>query len=421
MRYLLPALLAFSSALHAAEESEAGKPKKLPAVSVLPDGSELQGVLIPRHNENFELVSSLRAKLITLVNDEMIEGKKVLVDFYNPDGSKRAHIDLAKCSFNQDQGMLSSSDPVTIESDKFRAKGSGIHYAFQQGEGFLTGPAITWITPPSEETSMNTRPSLISAASIALLSQISVAAPENDIDAKTAHAEATKVTRTTLSEDLEKSKAAIEQTKAFLVQAEIANQEGAAPELPEAKPLNIQPDPKDTVISCDGGMYFDADKGVFVYLKNVRVKDPRFELTGANELKIFLSQKPEKKKKDPKNPDEDQKDKKDEKDKKDPEKKSEGLDIGSKFGEVERIIATGAVRLVQTEVEKGKQPIEASGAIFTYHPSTGEIVLSGGYPWVKQGTTFMRAQEPNLILRIQKSGSFDTEGKWDVGGRLNQD
>ena len=74
--------------------------------------------------------------------------------------------------------------------------------------------------------------------------------------------------------------------------------------------------------------------------------------------------------------------------------------------------------ITQKQVEKGKQPVQASGAIFTYRPGTGEIVLSGGYPWVKQGTTFMRAKEPNLNLRIQKSGSFITEGNWDMGGNI---
>ena len=88
--------------------------------------------------------------------------------------------------------------------------------------------------------------------------------------------------------------------------------------------------------------------------------------------------------------------------------------------DVERIVATGAVRILQKQTEAGKQPVEASGAIFSYHPATGEIVLSGGYPWVKQGTNFMRAKQPNLSLRIHKNGSFVTEGNWDMGGTLNQ-
>ena len=32
----------------------------------------------------------------------------------------------------------------------------------------------------------------------------------------------------------------------------------------------------------------------------------------------------------------------------------------------------------------------------------------------------MRAKQPNLNLRILKTGSFVTEGNWDMGGNLEQ-
>jgi lipopolysaccharide export system protein LptA len=154
-------------------------------------------------------------------------------------------------------------------------------------------------------------------------------------------------------------------------------------------------------VTCDGGMYFDADDGVFVYLRNVVVKDPRFDLSGAHELKVFLGKKP------------------DEKTQKNASQKSaDGKGVGARFGDVERIVATGAVRVLQKQTEPGKLPVEASGAIFTYHPKTGRIHLQGGYPWVKQGTNFMRAKEPKLSLRIEKDGSFVTEGRWDMRGKI---
>jgi hypothetical protein len=135
------------------------------------------------------------------------------------------------------------------------------------------------------------------------------------------------------------------------------------------------------------------------------VADPRFSLNGANELKIFLAKKPEQPATDKSKSGGD---------------KNPSMALGEKFGDVERIVATGAVRILQKQPEAGKEPVEASGAIFTYHIGSGEIVLTGGYPWVKQGTTFMRANQPNLSLRIQKNGSFVTEGNWDMGGNLDQ-
>jgi lipopolysaccharide export system protein LptA len=148
-------------------------------------------------------------------------------------------------------------------------------------------------------------------------------------------------------------------------------------------------------------MYFDADEGVLVYLKNVTVKDPRFELSGANELKIFLGKKTETKE--------------------DSKPKSDSPANKKRYGSVERIVATGAILIDQKAAEPGKEPIKASGALFTYNVKTEQIILSGGYPWITQGKTYMRAKEPNLVLRIfPKTGSFVTEGNWDMGGNLEQ-
>jgi hypothetical protein len=168
-------------------------------------------------------------------------------------------------------------------------------------------------------------------------------------------------------------------------------------------------------------MYFDSDAGVLVYLKNVVVKDPRYDLSGADELKIFFAKKPVEAKPaestplaatetaSPAPPDA-----------KTNAKSPLGGDIGAKFGDVERIVATGAVRIDQKPVA-GKEAIKASGRVFTYHLKEDRIILSGGYPWFTQGTTYMRAKKPNLTLQLfPKTCSFNTQGEWEMGGNLEQ-
>jgi lipopolysaccharide export system protein LptA len=315
---------------------------------------------------------------------------------------------------DQATGLLEAGGGVTLRGDRIEADGTGLIYHMEKAKGFLTGPAETRIRA-NTETTMNhprslTRPA-VALAGAALLTAASAAPPAALTEAEKsaiaadaaptapAHAKATEAARTSLRAELAAAAEATQAAAAFLEEAGIAGNGSDTPAIPPpAEPLKVEPGPADTVVKCDGGMYFDADAGVFVYLKNVRVNDPRFALSGANELKIFLAKKSE-------SPD------------KKEEKKSA---FGSGFGDVERVVATGAVRILQKQPEPGKEPIEASGAIFTYHPPTGEIVLTGGFPWVKQGANFMRANEPQLSLRIQKSGSFITEGNWDMGGRLDQ-
>lgn len=413
LRAIIPFLIALAPTLAAAEITPAAPRKKLSAVSLLPDGSQLQGVMFPRYDENHRLVGMLKAKAMTLVNAETIAGETVFIEFFNPDESPRGHVNLTKAVFNQAKGMLESTETVIMQSERLKAMGTGLYYAFNQGTGFLIGPVITWIQTPAA-TPMHSNHSPLRATALAGLSLIAqplaaspppavtpaeLAAIQKDAAPTTAVAnESMTRVKAELATDTSAADAAAKDAKAFASQAGIANTL-TAQAAPIEQALHIKPGPEDTVISCDGGMYFDADAGILVYLKNVRVADPQFSLTGANELKIFLAPKPAKSPKA-----------------NEPKSKT---GLSGKFGQVERIVANGTIRIVQKQPEAGKEPIEASGAIFTYHTKTGQIVLSGGYPWVKQGPTFMRANQPNLSLRILKTGSFVTEGNWDMGGPLN--
>ena len=370
--------------------------------------------MLPRYDENRNLTGVLKAETMTLVSDDVVAGESVSIEFFNPDRSPRGRIDLVRTLLDQGKGLMRAQEKVTIQADRIHARGNGLVYSFEQGEGFLIGPAITRIQAVTE-TTMNSSSTPLRTAAVAIAASATLAAappapltPEQsaaiEADAAPAantHAQARESARGNLRSDLESSAAATAAATAFLEQAELLPDGPTTPPDP-AQPLDFKTGPADTVISCDGGMYFDADAGVFVYLKNVRVADPRFSLSGANELKIFLSKEPAKPATG----------------KSSDEKPSMG--IGAKFGDVQRIVATGAVRILQKQPQAGKEPVEASGAIFTYHIGSGEISLTGGYPWVKQGTTFMRANQPNLSLRIQKNGSFVTEGNWDMGGALNK-
>jgi lipopolysaccharide export system protein LptA len=417
LRAILPVLFLLTPAVHAVEQAAVPQlpKKKATAISLLPNGSELDGVMLPRYDSEHRLAGVLKSRKMTLVTDELIAGEDVSIEFFNPDRSPRGRVDLLKALFNQNKGLLEARESVTIRSDRILAIGTGLTYAFGQGEGFLSGPASTRILQAPTETTMNSSSTPLRSAAVSMLASATlIAAPpaalsEDDkaaiqADAAPAaptHATASREAKEELRATLDASAAATAAATAFLEEAELAA--GKTDAVPEpAAPLDVKPGPGDTIITCDGGMYFDADEGVFVYLKNVRVADPRFTLSGANELKVFLGKKPAASTEKTTTA----------------EKPATGL--GAKLGDVERIVATGAVRILQKQPEAGKEPVEASGAIFTYHVGSGEIVLSGGYPWVKQGNSFMRAKQPNLNLRIHKNGSFVTEGNWEMGGNLNQ-
>jgi lipopolysaccharide export system protein LptA len=396
--------------------------KKIAATSLLPDGSQLKGVMLPRYDENRKLVGVLKAEAMTLMSENQIAGANVSVEFFNANETSRGRIDLKQAIFYNDQGILVAREPVEIKSDRLLAAGNGLYYSFDENRGFLLGKTTTTITARPEMTMNSTHPRLRATALIgmSLATQNIDAAPPPEINAVEKAAiqadavpmapradAASQEARITLAKDLEDSVAASSAAQSFLVQADLpATPAGSIPA--PNKPLDIKSGVNDTVINCEGGMYFDPDEGVFVYMKNVTVKDPRFNLSGANEVKIFFGKKPAKNTSKPTE-----------------NKKSDtskiGGNIGANLGDVERIVATGAVLIEQKATSGDKEPIKASGAIFTYHIKEDQITISGGFPWVLQGSRYMRAKEADLTLRISpKENTFITRGNWETGGNLEQ-
>ena len=351
---------------------------------------------------------------MTLIDPEHVQGENVLIRFYKPDRTLRGKVALKNALFDQVNSRLSAKEPVEITSDRLTAKGTGLVYAFQEGVGFLRGPANTRISAPPT-ISMNANP-FASAALVALCLAPSplIAAPpafvtDEEISAIKAQMasvqpETEKLNasaQTALAADIAEGDKASAAAVAFINTSGLETVATGEPEkVPEPKPLDVNPGADDTVITCDGGMYFDADEGVLVYMKNVVVKDPRFDLKGANQLKVFFDKKPE--------------------DKEGADKKDGGKAEGpvANFGDVRKLIAEGAVVLNQKAVN-GKDPVQASGSVLTYDIPTGEIIIHGGFPWVKQGAYFARAMEANLTLRLLNDGSFSTQGNWQMGGNLN--
>lgn len=418
-------LLLSAGILHA--ENSVSKAAKNP-MEFLPNGSVLHDVLLPRYDKDRKLVGDLKAEIMTLINPEKIEGENVFIKFYNPDRSLRGNVQLKKAIFNQTTSYLRADEPVKITSDKLVAKGSGLIYDLQNGQGFFIGPATTWISYTEPLTSM--RPTTNQTAAFLALCfapSLAIAAPPANVseaelaEIKTAAASTrpeldskSNTVEATLKADLAAGKAASDAAHSFVKTGKL---EGISTEpAEEGAPLEVAPGPDDTIIKCDGGMYFDAEAGVLVYLKNVSVADPRFTLTGADELKIFFD------KKEPKKPAPSDKKDTDEKegDRKKATKKPEASGPTANFGDVKKLIATGTVRFVQKSVD-GKEPIEASGGILTYNVPTKEIIISQRYPWVKQGSFYARAKQPNLTLRLLNDGSYTTKGEWEVGGNLKLD
>lgn len=447
MRFTFSTLLLLAPGLFAAEEPQRsgtprtlipGKPimeedsssQPIPAISLLPEGSILEKVMLPRYDKNRKLASVLRCEEMTLVTTDLISGKTVSIESFNPDRTPKAKIDLATALFDQKKNLLKADGAVALASDRFNAEGTGLVYALDQQRGFLKGPVTTTIIQAPATAMNRTSPAirataLFSASFLPLVAAPPTVAPEELAKIEQAAApmagkaaEANKEARTGLRAALEASEAANKATLEFLDQADLlaANSNASDTPVPEAKPLELPVDPTQTKIDSKG-LYFDSPNNVVVFLKDIVVNDPGYHLTAANELKIFFDKKaPAKAAKkeaeavDPATP----------ADSKKTEKKNSLSFGGGNFGDPRTIIATGAVRVLQKNAPAGKQAAEASGAMFHYDLATGTVTVSGGFPWFRQGTTALRAGKAGAWIRIDKNYniSSDPNGQWTVIGSL---
>ena len=160
LRRRLPALLLLATTgLGAAAPGQAlatDEPteKKASALSLLPHGSVLEGVILPRYDEQRRLINALKIGILTLIDDDSVDGRSVAVEFYEATGTLRGRIDLAQPRYHQGETRLRADESVTILFDRFAASGNGLVFYQQRSEGFLGGPLRNWIFPQALEIPM---------------------------------------------------------------------------------------------------------------------------------------------------------------------------------------------------------------------------------------------------------------------------
>lgn len=367
----------------------------LPAMEMLVEGSILQKILLPQYDEQHHLSSVLRADKLVLVDDETIDAEAVRIEFYHPDRSLKAGIDL-KTARLHDQRLLRSSDPVTLASDDFTATGTGIVYEIDRSRGFLHGPA-TARTLIDTRTSMNMpRPRHFGAAGLALVAAGALNAQEPETlsdqemqgldrlagsqehlaDEATEAADVQIETTETLAGEADAS------LKDFLAKAAVEMKEGPTPDL-----TSKVPDPEvekefklPASIQAKKGIFFDSESGVLVFLESVDIDHPEFTLTGADEVKVFMEQ-------DESSPD-------------DEDEKENGVLADAKFGDPARIVATGTVVVERKKLQPGDKAAKASGRQMVMDLNSNELIIRGGQPWIISDTANGRVVDPKGYIMI---------------------
>ena len=440
---------------------------------MLRDGSILKGVTLPSYDRSLKLTSVVRADEMVIVSEERINAKNMLIEMFDDNGVPDARIAMKRARYLPSRKMLISDEPVSILSNKLTANGSALVFDTAKTRGFLHGP-VKAVTELDLQTSMNAKPARHAFAAGALLMAAATPLPAQEPKEPTAaerfaelrlkpeelqqiSAEAASK-KAELSETSGSAKAAMDLVDSESEDARVTMNgffrvaaltslmaEPAPPASGEAVPLPPIPEnPLKTTITSKDGAYFDSAAGLAIFLKDVEVKNPEFQLKGADELKIFMTPEPEEdenpKPKDKGAPEGAAADKKPAGDPSKPkasgkpaaetveitpelaEKMRAGKEAAAKlgkqgdkadFGDVKRLVATGVVEIFyqpkKTSDGKEQEPIMASARTVVYDIEKEQIILRGGSPWVLKGKDLQRVNGEDAYWLISTKNGEPTK------------
>jgi lipopolysaccharide export system protein LptA len=417
------------------EAAEANENTGFLAGSLLPNGSILKDVLLPSYDKNLKLTSTVRAEQLVIVDRETIDAKNMVIEMFDDKDQPSGRIAMKTAHYLRPKDLLTSDEPVSVVTSNLKADGSGLVFDIDKSRGFLHGP-VTAITTIDTRTSMNARPVRNALAAGALLMASTGVVPAQEPPKPSTDAERFAELRLTPA-DLEKIAADATSKKSQVTATEVDTDaaldtvrgqvEGAritmngffqaaaltsllaepAPATGDVPAPTINPDPQKTTITSKEGAYFDSKEGLAIFLKDVKVQNPKFQLKGADELKIFMN---------PEEPDE--KPKPAEK-----ETKSEPKEVtpemaekmkaakeaadklgkagdGGDFGDIQRLVATGVVEIFYQSDDPKEPPLLASARTVIYDLQKEEILLQGGSPWIVKDGKLTRANGGEAYIRI---------------------
>ena len=182
-----------------------------------------------------------------------------------------------------------------------------------------------------------------------------------------------------------------------------------------AKTAKKQPAPvaekKPTEINCSKETTFDGKTRIVVFVGDVKVEDPQFNLT-CDKLTAHLKKGPEAAAPGGAKPD--AKSAPSATPEPSPAAKGEGKkNAAAEASGLDRAVAEGSVVIIQDKVDPNTGEVThyvGKGAKADYDSNTGDMILSG-WPQIQQGLNNQVATEESTIMIMNREGRLRTQGK----------
>ena len=121
-----------------AKPTLAGKKAK-PIQFPLGVGDPANRIKIPETDQGGRLLSQLLAARATRVDNEHVQMSEMNLDLYHPDGKEDFHIIMPTSTFNLQTRIISSEEPVTVQTQDFELTGEKMEFNTVDRTGKLMG------------------------------------------------------------------------------------------------------------------------------------------------------------------------------------------------------------------------------------------------------------------------------------------
>ncbi len=407
-----------------------------PIMDNLPAGSMLKEVRIPVFNKKLERMALLQSGFLKVLTKRDLLGENIALRYFQND-SVLIRMRMGSANFSLNTGILRAHKVITLRGGKIRGQGTGGVFHLESRSGFVRGPVSTLLAAPDNQkgnhpaSEKNEHPPEKPLSS-AGLSELATAftGPEGltgterrKIDAllqsRTKSVLANRApTRNFMTQSRQSSGKADTDLRSFSHTVEIPESR-LLTRIPQGNP--VTPPPVDVaagevLITAEGGMFLNPERGHVSYLRNIEVTESRFTLTCAGHLKVFF-------------PPQDLSEAIRNSDTSSSENRTQ-VGNESASGEKDKtfselidpylFVVSGGVRVTLKDSSGRNPPSIATGETAVIDRRTGDIVLQGGTPTIRQGLNSLTAGSPDLYLRLSQNGDFYAEeGLWTTVGDLS--
>ncbi len=386
-----------------ADESIKKTKQRMPALELLPAGSILKKISIPRYNKDYTPSSLLTADQLEVISKEEIQGTHVGISLYDAKGNIKTCSVLNSVNYNQATGLLTSKENLTFSGGTFTASSQGLTLDWENQRGFLLGKNQTLIYIKQSILMKNSNPQPLKASSkaksLATTAAVAVIASSPSFLSAQDLAQIDEISKPStelLIQQLDQTKASLDATvaaeaKIATIRKELTEKLGAVPSIDITQPVPLELLPakgKQFIRITSDQLLFDAKKGIFVYYGNVRITHPKYTFSCDGELKIILSEAATSKKLKP-------------------EERAK-LKPNDLFDDVSQVIATKNV-IVQGKDNKGR-PVNAVTQNLTFTKTTGDIILKGKGSRITTADGQLKVVTNNGYLKLDQNFNASGQG-----------